>query len=86
MKLYAFTVYDSKVAAYLPPFFMRSVGEAVRSFSDTVNHKESAFNKHPADYVLFQIGSFDDSKGIYEATTHVNLGVAIEFLDKEVKS
>ena len=61
MKTKMFTVYDVKANAYLPPFHMQSVGEAHRSFEDTCNTPDHPFNKHPTDYTLFEVGTFDDN-------------------------
>jgi len=75
-----FTVFDTKVEAYNQPFFMKSRGEAIRAFSDIVNDKNHAFNRHPEDYVLFELGEYDDSCAkfnLYDAPH--SLGVAIEF-------
>lgn len=75
-----FTVYDSKAEAYLPPFYSKSKGEALRSFTDAVNDPQSQLNKHPEDYTLFEVGDFDENLGgfiILEAKTA--LGTAIDF-------
>lgn len=58
-----FAVYDHAVGAYLQPFFMRSSGEAIRAFTDTVNDPSTLFNRHPKDYTLFRIGWFDVEHG-----------------------
>lgn len=81
MKLKVFTVFDSKAELYLSPFYMRSRGEALRSFADTVKDSNSAFNKHPGDYTLFELGDYNESTGsfgLYDAK--VNLGMAQDFL------
>ena len=54
-----FCVYDSKSEAYLQPFFMKTVGEAVRAITDVVNTPDHTFNNHAADYTLFEVGTFD---------------------------
>lgn len=56
-------VFDRAVEAYGQPFFVKTVGEAVRSFIDEVNRDGSTFKKHPADYNLYLVGEFDDSTG-----------------------
>lgn len=79
MKLQIFTVYDSKVEAYMQPFFARSIGEALRNWETACNDGESMMAKHPSDYSLFQIGEFDDTNGsinILEAKKA--LGTAVE--------
>lgn len=61
-KMKVFSVYDKAVDAFLQPFFMRSQGEAVRSFIDAVN--DGKF-KHTEDYWLYMLGEFDDSVGFF---------------------
>ena len=78
--LQAYTVLDIKTAAYLPPYFMRTNGEAIRAFSDAVNQANHQFNMHPADYILFYIGNFDDIAGELQPTAHDNLGKALDFI------
>lgn len=79
MQHVAFTVFDSKVGAYLPPFFMRSSAEAIRAFTDAANGGNSQITAHAEDYVLFRIGTFDDERGILEQEVpHTTLCKAIE--------
>lgn len=81
MKLKVFSVFDSKVKAYMQPFYARSTGEALRMFEDAVARKEGNFFAHAEDFTLFELGSFDDSNASFEfPVTPVPLGKAIEFL------
>lgn len=66
MKLLAFSVRDGAVQAFLPPFFVRHVGEAMRSFADAVTDPNHQFAKHVSDFVLYRIGEFDDLSGLFE--------------------
>lgn len=80
MILQVFSVFDSMVGAYLPPFYMQSKGGALRAFTDSVNDFDHQFNKHPHDFCLFELGSFDDSNCSFELLNcPVSLGLAIEF-------
>lgn len=63
MKSLVFSVYDTKAAAFLPPFFMPQVAVALRALSDCVNDPAHAFGAHPEDYVLHHIADFDDVSG-----------------------
>lgn len=82
-----YAVYDSKVGAYEQPFPMRTKGEALRSWVDVVNDEKTKFNKHPEDFTLMELGEYDDEKGhfINSPTGPVSIGVALEFLKKEIK-
>lgn len=58
-----FSVYDRAANAYLQPFFMPARGLAIRAFTDLVNDEKNQFHKHPEDYQLFELGSYDDVAG-----------------------
>lgn len=78
--LKVYTVYDSKAECYMQPFFMMNKGTALRAWQNTVNDQSTEFNRHPEDYTLFEIGEFDQEKGIvipHEAK--ISLGTALEF-------
>lgn len=83
MKQKIYSVYDSKMEAYMQPFFQNARGQAIRSFSDAVNDPKAPFYKHPGDFTLFEIGEYDDQDASvtqYEAKQ--NLGTAIDFKEK----
>ncbi len=66
MKLIMCSIFDTVASAWLTPMFFQSQAQGMRSFSDAVNDGESAFWKHPEDYSLFEVGTFDPSTGIVE--------------------
>lgn len=85
MILEIFAVYDTKVGCYLPPHFLRSVGEMLRAFEVAANDSGHQFCKHAEDYTLFHVGSWDDAKCIFILKeTPIALGKAIEFIRREV--
>lgn len=75
-----FTIYDSKVEAYMNPIFCRSKGEAIRSLTDAVNDEKTQINKYPEDFTLFEIGEFDPVNGtITVLDAKKSLGLALEY-------
>jgi hypothetical protein len=83
-KLQIFTVYDSKSEAFMPPFYARATGEALRMFENSVKTSDHDFSRWPEDYTLFQLGSFDDNTGSFEIfPTSKSLARAIQFVRKE---
>lgn len=83
MKVKVYTVFDSKSELYLPPFYRRNKGEALRSWEASCNDPESQFSTYPADFTLFEMGEFDDVSGEFTlAPAKVSLGCAIEFKKK----
>jgi len=76
-----FTVYDSKAETFMPPFFVPSKGLAIRAFEDCINSNEHHFGKHPADYTLFSLGSFDTDTGEFDITDRISVGNGVEFVN-----
>ena len=80
MKILMFSVYDSKASAYMQPIFMQSLGTAIRAFEDTMEDPNHQFKKHPEDFTLFHIGSFDDEGCTFDLLpTPSPIAKAIEF-------
>ena len=69
-----FTVYDVAAEAYLPPFMLHQQGMAIREFQNMCNDQQHRFGANPEDYILFELGTFDDETAEYE--THEPLSVA----------
>lgn len=77
-KMCVFSVYDSKAEAYAMPFFQKTIGLAIRSFEQAAKDPESNLYKYPGDFTLFQIGEFDEIKGVLvPLESHTNLGNAV---------
>lgn len=57
---------DSAVDAFTRPFPVNHIGQAMRGFTDEVNRTDSEMNKHPSDYELFELGTFDEETGKFE--------------------
>lgn len=65
MKLLAFSVLDEKSGAFAHPFFVSAVGIATRLFGDWTNKEGTPIAQHPGDYKLYQVGTWDDGKGVF---------------------
>lgn len=63
MILRAYSIYDLKALQYHPPFFASTNGAAVRSLADLASDTNTTIGRHPADYMLFCVGQYDDQKG-----------------------
>lgn len=85
MKSEKFAIHDSKVAAFITPFFSPTVASAIRDFTTACNTETSQFNQHAGDYTLFHLGTFDHESGkTVELQTSVNLGLAITFIKNDI--
>lgn len=63
MILQVFAILDKKVNAYTTPAFMRTRGEAIRSFIDACRAESNPFAKHAEDYVFCHVGEWNDQTG-----------------------
>lgn len=91
----SYTIYDRKSLIYSPPFFAVADGAAVRMFQDLVADTNTQVGRHPADFVLYRCGAYDDSNGsllpvtaiqhIVDATALVPRQTALPF-DPEPRS
>lgn len=68
MKMVVLSVRDKAVEAFGRPMFVLARGQGVRSFTDEVNRaaEDNPLHKHPEDYSLWELGTFDDSSGAFE--------------------
>lgn len=84
MILRVYAAYDSKVEAFLQPFFMQTKGAAIRAFSESVNDPKTQFNRFPGDFALFELGQYDDQKGLLiPRDVPLSLGLAQEFINEK---
>ena len=81
-----FGVRDSKALAFLQPYFSNSVGAAVRAFADEVNDGKGMITKHPEDFLLYELGEFDDNSGEFKCTVPIKmLGSGKDFVIQSPK-
>lgn len=79
MKMIVFSVLDKAVGAFLPPFYCRSQGEALRSFAEAANDPKR-FQKYASDYVLMRLGEYDDGSGLFSCGEPIRVVSALECL------
>lgn len=75
-----FSLYDSKAKMFGPPFFMQTRGMAVRALSDLVKDSQSMVCRHPDDFVMYQIGEFNDQDAVFKnQNPHELVSMASDF-------
>ena len=79
MNMKIFAIFDAKAEAYNQPFFLTNEGQATRGFSDAVNDPQSIMGKHPADFTLFRIGTYNEETAEIKSESPTVLGVGVEF-------
>lgn len=63
MEMFLYSVYDLKAEYYMAPAMLRSDAEAIRMFDDMCGDESHPVGKHPADYVLYRLGAYDQYDG-----------------------
>lgn len=80
---FVFAVRDRQLDAFMRPFTAESVGTARRAFQDDANDKDSPVNKHPEDYELYQIGTYDANAGALQPSQKpVLIAIASELINR----
>lgn len=80
MTYYTFSIYDSKAQNYHIPYFLKNEAIAIREFADLVNDPKTSINKHPEDYTLFNLGTWDDQNAQFKQNKSPKaLGTGVEF-------
>lgn len=59
-----FSIYDEKGQVYGDPFYYTHQGEAVRAVTEAMQDFNTMLAKYPADFKLYALGQFDNTKGI----------------------
>lgn len=75
-----YAIHDVKADCYMQTFNCKTDGQATRQFQDTMSQENSLIAKHPQDFTLFLLGTYDDNNGKIEPNTPISLGNGVEFL------
>lgn len=81
--LYIVSVKDRAADHFGRPFYVKTNAEAIRSFTDEANNKESIINKHPEDYDLYNLGTFGEDDGLVIGNNSPQLIVRAQDLVKD---
>lgn len=80
MKTKIFSLHDGKAQMFQTPFFMPTLGMALRAFTDLCNEADTMVSRHPEDYCLYEIGEYDDADASFSPLIPIKLvGTAQEF-------
>ena len=67
MQTNIYSVYDSKAACFMPPFFLHNDSLAQRAMLGALMEESHQFYKHAEDFTLYKLGVFDDGVGVIES-------------------
>lgn len=75
-----FTVLDSVAGVFCNPYFSNNKFTALRDFCEASKDPQSQISKYPSEYVLYEIGNFDEESGVLLPHDKIiNLGNATQF-------
>lgn len=78
------SIKDRSVNAFQPVYTVRAEGEAIRNFMDAIAAEQSgALHKHPDDFDLYVVGTFDDDTGTIEPCTPKKIGDGKQLAQEE---
>jgi len=63
--LKVFSIYDIKAETYMEPVSARAIGEGIRNFEDALTDNRSSLSKHPDDFILYELGEFNEDTGLF---------------------
>lgn len=74
-------VRDSAANVYGQPMCVPSLGIAVRSFGDEVKRVDAnnQMNKHPEDFELFDVGTYDDNTCTFETYAPKSIARGVDY-------
>jgi len=78
MRIYS--IYDTKAEQYGNPVFMRTDAEARRGFGQVAADTQTEIGRHPEDFILYRIGTWNPEKGVITPEAGTCIAKAIEFL------
>lgn len=68
-----YVIYDSKAEVYNRPFFLINDDIALRSALDLIQDTQTDLHRHPADFTMFKIGTYDDQTSIISDDQRTNI-------------
>jgi len=81
------TVYDSKAESFMTPMFFKHRGDALRSFGEAVTDKSTTIGKYPADFTLFDLGTYDELTAKFVLnSTPISIAQGVEFISQDTGS
>jgi len=58
-------VKDAKIGSFARPVAVVNEATGVRAFADAVNDASTEYHKHPEDYTIWSLGTYDDQTGVF---------------------
>lgn len=80
MILGIYAIRDAKTEAFSQPMFFVTKGVAIRAFADECENNQSNLHKHPEDFALFELGSYNDNSGEFVSLAQpLQIALALDY-------
>lgn len=73
-------VMDKKAQVFNPPVAFENKEDAKRGFYDLCSNRDTLVGRHPEDFALYLVGSFDVCFGVLDVVPRVTLTDGTEYL------
>lgn len=61
-----YSIFDDKAKIYNKPFHQLNAAVMHRTCMDLLQDEQTEIFKHPEDFIVYELGDYDDVKGEYE--------------------
>lgn len=65
MILKCYAIHDNAINEFVQPFYVVNLNVAIRSLRHAVGDENHDFHRTPADFTLFELGTFDSCSGVH---------------------
>lgn len=67
MIINAYVIFDTKAEIYNKPFYFLNDKIALRAAQDLIDDPQTDVHKHPEDFMMFHIGTYEDETAHFKA-------------------
>lgn len=74
------SIFDTKANLFHAPFWALTNEEGMRKFGDDARRAETVIARHPSDYHLYRVGTYNQATGEVAAEKATCLAIATDFI------
>ena len=86
MKFGIYSVRDTATGTYNAPFIAQTNAQAMRQFGDLAQEQNTNVNKHPDDFELFLVGTWDDDTSLLDNHEPQKLAIARDYNNEQTST
>lgn len=76
----AYSILDTKAQVFYTPFFAVNDATALRIVADTASDLQTVIGRHPEDFVVYHVGTWNDANGFFEPGVPENIATVVNLL------